>query len=296
MNLRQLSYFISIVEEGSFSRAAKLLHIAQPALSQQLINLEVELGAKLLLRSVKGVTPTATGKAVLRQAQLILKQVETARLIASQAETGPAGPVKIGLPWTISSRIGIELLVMVTSNCPAIQLEVIEGPSSFLANLLAKGSLDMAVLFDNSADGGMIMTKIATEPMLFVAPHGSLPDADAIALSDVMSHKLLLLSRPNGVRETLERIWKKEKMVPNVVAEINSPHLLLLAVSKGLGGAILPKSAVQESINNGEVDGRMIEDRRMVRHIYLSISRLEDETEAAEHVHSILEELIRQTF
>ena len=101
MELRQLKYFVRIVEVGSLSRASQSLHVVQPALSQQISRLEDELGVKLLARSVRGVTPTEIGSAVYRHAQLILKQVDATRLIAQQADSGPAGPVAIGLPWTL---------------------------------------------------------------------------------------------------------------------------------------------------------------------------------------------------
>src|SRR5215204_1828268 len=89
LDLRQLKSLVCIVEVGSFSRASQSLHVAQPALSQQISQLEAELGVKLLARSVRGVAPTEAGLAVYRQAQVILKQVETTRFIAQQADVGP---------------------------------------------------------------------------------------------------------------------------------------------------------------------------------------------------------------
>src|SRR3546814_10857548 len=79
LELRQLKYLACIVEAGSLSRASQALHVAQPALSQQINRLEEELGVKLLVRSVRGVTPTEVGAAVYQQAKLVLKQIEADR-------------------------------------------------------------------------------------------------------------------------------------------------------------------------------------------------------------------------
>lgn len=296
MNLRQLQYFIQIVEEGSFSRASQALHIAQPALSQQLANLEEELGVKLLVRSVRGVTPTPAGLAVLRQANLIMKQVETTRLIALAVEQGIVGTVVIGLPWTVSVRVGLSLLKELQVAAPGIKVEIIEGPSSFLANLLARGRLDLAIVFDDSTDGGLTMKRLATEHMLWIGPKGQLPNLTSVDVLHPLRQRLLLVSRPNGVREALERICSSYGIVPTVVAEINSPLLLLKAVREGLGHSILPLSAIDVAEEAGEVDAIRINDDRMVRHIYLCTSKIDSLTPAAEHTFGLLERLVTEFF
>lgn len=296
MNIRQLLYFVRIVEEGSFSRASQSLHIAQPALSQQLVNLEQELGVKLLNRSVRGVTPTAAGQAVLRQAHFILRQVENTKLIAQQTEQGVVGSVTAALPWTISSSVGLALLRELRTSEPGIQIEIVEGPSSFLSNLLARGKADIAVAFDDSTDGGLSMNRLATEPLFWVGPKGALPDVETVDASRPLNQPLLLLSRPNGVRETLERVWGGYNISPHVIAQVNSPELLLRAVRDGLGHSILPFSAIHPAVEAGEVDAIRIDDERMVRHVYLCTSKLEPLSPAAERTYDILEKHIRRVF
>lgn len=201
MEFRQLKYFVRIVEAGSVSRASQSLHVAQPALSAQINRLEEELGVKLLDRSVRGVTPTEAGAAVFRQAQLILKQVEATQLVAAQADSGPAGPVAIGLPWTVASVLGLALLKEVSATLKSVRLEITEGPSSVLAQLLAQGKLDVAVTFDNTTDGGLRMQPVVSEPLLLVGARGSLAERSGSTLAEAAVLPLLLLSRPNGIRE-----------------------------------------------------------------------------------------------
>ncbi len=102
MELRQLRYFLGVCEAGSFLKASARLHVAQPALGQQVAALEEELGVRLLLRSSKGVTSTSAGKTFLEHANLVLADVERASLAVREAGSVPSGSVAIGLATTVS--------------------------------------------------------------------------------------------------------------------------------------------------------------------------------------------------
>ena len=107
MNLRRLKYFVKIVDIGSLTQAADVLHIAQPALSQQLATLEGEVRQQLLVRTKRGVTPTEAGKVLYRHAQLILRQCEQARVDMEAAGAGLSGAVSVGLaPGTAAAGAG----------------------------------------------------------------------------------------------------------------------------------------------------------------------------------------------
>jgi LysR family nitrogen assimilation transcriptional regulator len=292
LEFRQLKYFVRIVEVGSVSRASQSLHVAQPALSAQISRLEEELGVKLLDRSVRGVTPTEVGAAVFQQAQLILKQVEATQLVASQADSGPAGPVAIGLPWTVASVLGLALLKEVSATLKSVRLEITEGPSSVLAQLLAQGKLDVAVTFDNTTDGGLRMQPVVSEPLLLVGARGSLADRSESTLAEAAVLPLLLLSRPNGIREEIERIWSVQGIKPRLVAEINAPGLLIDAVRDGLGYSVLPSCAIEDRLKAGELDAVALEAGALTRTVYLSTSRLFATTRAAEHVHALVTHLM----
>src|SRR4051812_1767075 len=110
MELRQLRYFVAIVDHGSLSRAARVLHIAQPALTQQLQQLEQELGARLLHRSAQGMLSTDAGRVFYEHAQAILKQVSDAKSAVTQSTTRPSGTVALGLPQSISGALALPLL------------------------------------------------------------------------------------------------------------------------------------------------------------------------------------------
>jgi DNA-binding transcriptional LysR family regulator len=292
LELRQLKYLIGIVEAGSVSRASQALHIAQPALSQQIGRLEDELGVKLLTRSVRGVLPTEAGLAVLQQAKAILKQVEATRSIAAQAEGGLTGKVAIGLPWTITMLLGLSLLRTVREQLPAVQLELVEGPSPMLGGLLAQGKLDVAVLFESATSGGLAMEPVLIEPLLFIGASGTLSDRSEMSLPAAAAFPLVLLSRPNGIREAVERRWAEAGVKPHVLAEINAPALLVQAVRDGLGFSVLPSCGIDVAVQAGELDAVPLTDATMTRHIHIATSRLYPPPPAAASVIEMLRRLM----
>ena len=126
MELRQLRYFVAIVDHGSLSRAALVLHVAQPALTQQLRQLEEELGVQLLHRSAQGVLSTDAGKVFYEHAQAILKQVADAQAAVVQSAERPSGSVTLGLPHSISGALALPLLTAIRQRYPEITLQLTE--------------------------------------------------------------------------------------------------------------------------------------------------------------------------
>lgn len=294
MELRQLKYLVGIVEAGSVSRAAQSLHVAQPALSAQIAKLEEELGVRLLIRSVRGVLPTEAGMTVLRQAQLILKQVEAIPELAQHADAGPTGPVSLGLPWTVRSVLGLSLLQQVRERLPQVRLQVIEGHSPALAMQVAQGGLDLAVVFDNTPDNSLSLKPLATESLRLVGPRGSLAGRENIALEELAALPLLMLSHPNGVREAVEQQCLMRGIRLDVVAEINAPALLIDAVRNGLGFSVLPACGIEQACCDGLLDAVTLANGTLQRTACLGTSKLFAPSRAAEHTAALLEELVEQ--
>ncbi|MBL8584977.1 MAG: LysR family transcriptional regulator, partial [Rhizobiaceae bacterium] len=109
MELRQLRYLIAIIDYGSFSKASGQLNVAQPALSQQIANLEIELAKPLLVRSARGVSPTDAGLRLYRQAQVILAHVEQAKtdVLTTDFAEQFVGQVSVGLPTSTSTMVAL---------------------------------------------------------------------------------------------------------------------------------------------------------------------------------------------
>lgn len=147
MNLRRLKYFVKIVDIGSLTQAADVLHIAQPALSQQLATLEGELQQQLLIRTKRGVTPTEAGNILYMHAQTILRQCEQAHSAVNCAGQALSGQVSVGLALgSAAPGLAAKLLQVVREQHPRILLYINENFNSTLAELVSAGRMDMAVI------------------------------------------------------------------------------------------------------------------------------------------------------
>ena len=142
MDFKQLKYFTRIVELESITAAAQSLFVAQPSISQHLANLEAELGVKLLNRGVRGARPTPAGELLYQYAKTILRQMEEASIVVKQESTDPTGHVSLGLPTSTSKMVAVDLLTELASKYKQISVEIIEGATADLAEMVAKQTLD----------------------------------------------------------------------------------------------------------------------------------------------------------
>ncbi len=248
MNLRRLKYFVKIVDIGSLTQAADVLHIAQPALSQQLATLEGEVRQQLLLRTKRGVTPTEAGKVLYRHAQLILRQCEQARVDMDAAGLGLQGAVSVGLaPGTAAAALALPLLRTVRARHPGVLLYLNETYGSTLSELIMNGRMDLAVLYGGrTAVHGLAFLPLLKEQLFVVGP-SSLPAPPQQVPLRLLADLDLYLARPyNVVRKMVDEAFASIGLVPRVVAEIESASTLTAVIADGLGATILPESMARE--------------------------------------------------
>ena len=248
MNLRRLKYFVKIVDIGSLTQAADVLHIAQPALSQQLATLEGEVRQQLLLRTKRGVTPTEAGKVLYRHAQLILRQCEQARVDMNAAERGLSGAVSVGLaPGTAAAALALPLLRTVRARHPGVLLYLNETYGSTLSELIMNGRMDLAVLYGGkTAVHGLSFLPLLKEQLFLVGPAGMPAPPDQVPLR-MLGEIDLYLARPyNVVRRMVDEAFAGAGMTPRVVAEIESASTLTAVIADGLGATFLPASMARE--------------------------------------------------
>lgn len=250
VNLRRLQYFVKIVDIGSLTQAADVLHVAQPALSQQLATLEGEVRQQLLLRTKRGVVPTAAGKVLYRHAQLILRQCEQARIDMSAAAKGISGAVSVGLaPGTAAAGLALPLLRTVRARHPGILLYLNETYGTTLSELVMNGRMDMAVLYGGKTNvHGLSFLPLLGERLYVVGP-GSMPEPPAEVPLETLADMDLYLARPyNVVRRMVDEAFAGIGKQPRVVAEIESASTLTAVISDGLGATILPESMAREVV------------------------------------------------
>lgn len=298
MDLRQLRYFAQIVESGSLSKASRCLFVAQPALSQQLAKLEQEVGKPLLQRSSRGVIPTENGLALYHHARFMLRQMDQALSIARKDITDVQGMVSLGLPPTTQRAIGLALMKRVRSKYPGILLNVVEGMSGHIAQMIRLGQLDIAILFSNDVSSKLCAEPLLEEELFVIFPEksGYVPhNRKTVSISELAQIPLILPTSSHGLRRRVVAEFEQRKMKPNVSAEIDSLKLLMQCVSEGMGATIKPMSALHDT---DETVGRWrtlsISDAPITRTNYLFSLSPELMTDAARAVLDETREVARE--
>lgn len=241
MDLKQLEYFSRVAELGSFTRAAHVLGIAQPALSRQVRLLEVELRQALLLRNGRGVTTTEAGKLLLEHCRGILHQVALAREELGSVRGALAGRVSIGLPPSLSKLIAVPLTKAFRASLPQAQLTLTEGFSVPMVEGLRAGRIDIALLYNPTPAPDLEISQLHEEALILISAKGpSSTSKKTIALAEVAALPLIVPSRPNAFRILIDSEMMRIGCKPNITLEIDGLNAILDLVKEGLGHAVLP--------------------------------------------------------
>lgn len=292
MEIRQFKYFVQIVEQGSLSRAATSLYIAQPALSQQIAKLEAELGVKLLIRSVRGVIPTDAGNAFYKQAKSLLKQLGSMHDTVISLGNQPSGAVSVGLATSTAFVLGLPFIDAMREKLPSVKLELTESPSAYLAELVINGRIDIGVLFINNPIKGLSAQKLLAENLFLVGPKGSLGEPADILLADVRRYPLMLPSMPNSLRHQVDIAFAEKNLDYIIQTEINATHVLRNAICQGMGFSIMPWSAIYTEVARGTVDVRKVVEPELSRDVSICVSDVLPKSYATECVCELLVETI----
>jgi LysR family transcriptional regulator, nitrogen assimilation regulatory protein len=246
MQLRHLRYFVRIVEAGSFSRAAAAIHVAQPALSHQIAELEEELGVSLLQRSARGVRPTSAGETLYREAAAILLQMD--QLPGKVRSTGGVteGAVNLGMGSTLTSYLAGPFMESCRAALPKVALRFITANSLTIASRIEARTLDLGIVFEDEAVPGFLRRKLFRQ-RLFLIHREPLPGSlETVSLAELSKAPLVIAAQPNVLREAFDRVMAEANIVPNIVVETDSVFSMLSAVQGGIGHTILPKGDMSD--------------------------------------------------
>jgi LysR family nitrogen assimilation transcriptional regulator len=241
MDLKQLEYFVRVAELGSFTRAAGVLNIAQPALSRQVRLLEVELRQNLLLRNGRGVTMTEAGKVLLEHGRGILHQVERAREDLGRVQGSLAGRVAVGMPPSIARMLTVPLTHAFRQRLPNAALSISEGLTISMLEGLQTGRLDIALLYNPTANPDLEIQPVMEEELFLIGPRSSAPPAKASATK----LPLIIPSRPNALRMLVETEMARIGCKPRISLEIDGVAAILDLINDGAGYAVLPRHALR---------------------------------------------------
>ena len=299
LDLRKLSVFVRVVENGSFTRAAAQLVVAQSAISRKVRELEEELGTQLLHRDGHGVVPTDAGLQLFTRAKGLLDESQT--LLSDIKEMGGSSPgsVVLGIPPSVSQVLLTPLLTSIRARHPDIQVKVVEGFSGHVQEWLLNRRIDIGVLYASRKLPTLVGDELVTEDMFVVGPPSSpFAGKDLVTLAEVCSVPLVVPSRPHGLRILIDDACIKAKVTPIVNIEINGLATVKDLVAKGFGHAILPSSAVLSEIESRELTATRIVNPTINRKLLLATANQRSVGRATREVAQLIRlqvgELVRQ--
>lgn len=272
MNLKQIEYFVRVAELGGFTRAAAALGVAQPALSRQVRQLEVELRQTLLERDGRGAVPTEAGRLLLAHGRGILHQVERAREELGKLRGALAGRVAVGLPTSLARMLTVPLTRAFARQMPEASISISEGLSAALLESLVNGRLDIVLLYNARPNADIDITPLQVEELFLVQARAHSPDTGPIRLHDVAQLPLVIPSRPNAIRMRVESEMAAQGCSPRIALEIDGVSAILDLVADGIGNAVLSRNAVESSVHPARYRLRPIREPQLQAQIALAVS------------------------
>lgn len=300
MNTRQLRYFVAIVDEGSVSKAALKLHIAQPALSQHIFNLEEELDTELLVRSSRGVAPTAAGKVLYEHARKIAAQLKQAALDVRFEANTPKGEVTIVFPPMLGEHIAPRLILQAAEQFPEITLRILQGHSLDANTMIETGRADLGIISNDGTVKRMNVLKLYREPLFLVEklPPNAKPrqESKQIFFDDAVSKPLTVTREKHAVRTILDRTSEDRNIPLNIRTETESSRLHRGYIRHGVGAAVLPWPSLYSMWLEGEVQARQIIKPKLIRQIYLAWPKDYPLNAATHAIRTLSLEILAQLF
>lgn len=241
MELRHLECFVAVVDEGSFTKAALRLHIAQPGVSAQIRRLEKEIGHSLFHRSTRSVSLTPAGETVLPHARAVLAAVGDVRRAADELKGLLRGKVQVG---TVQSLFVLDLPGLLSTfhqRYPDVEIGLIEANSGDMVEAIRRGRLDVALisLVGTTAPHGLEIKVLTHDPVVaVVARDHPLAARDAITVEDLRDRELICLPHETVLRSQLDAECARVGFSPSVAFEASHPYTLARLAARGLGVAI----------------------------------------------------------
>lgn len=258
MEIRHLRYFVAMAEAGSLMKASERLHVAQPALSVHLSNLEIELGVTLVRRSNKGIELTEEGDLLYERAKQMLAYHEEALDALRSRKTKAAGSVSLGLPSTMPALVAAPLYAAMREKLPDVSLYLVDASTAVLYEWLLDGKIDFAVLFSLPDTGGLKISPLYYEDFYLVGRPSAGETTDEIEFADLFDHPLIIPSRATSWRKILDAAAERAGRRLFSPIETESFSALKAAALSGQCYAIIPKTSVLDEIEAGTLHARKI--------------------------------------
>ena len=281
MEIRRLLYFARIAEDGSLTKAAGVLRIAQPALSRQLRLLEEELGVSLFTRTARGMRLTEEGEYLRASAAGPLRALELALQNVRSLSSGVHGNLVVGMTTSLGDLLAKPFVLRMNAGFPDIKLRLGEGATGSLIEWLNRGIIDFALLEDATRDDRLADVTLHSEPLVFVGGAGSdLKTGQPISFRAALKFPLIIPSHHLGMRAAINEAAAKSGAAPQVRLEADSTRLMMDLVEHGDGYAMLPSLFIRERCEAGRLKACPLNTPPLPFNVFLSARRREQSSGA----------------
>lgn len=276
MEVNRLRYFARVAEDGSLTKAAGVLRIAQPALSRQMRLLEEELGVSLFNRTSKGMQLTNEGEylftAITGHLRGLDLAVQNVRSLSSRFE----GNFAIGLPPAVSEIYAARIIHRLGAELPNVKLRIVEGSSGSLVGWLNRGIVDFAVIEGRSNDDRLSDIELLATELVLVGPgSAALDPTTPKPFAEVAGLPLILSSHHLGVRAIITEAAAQSRVRVATRLEVDAVGLIKNLVAEGMGFSILPELYLQPRSGSGELTHCPIGSPSLQLVLFLSSRRKE---------------------
>lgn len=265
MDLRRIKYFFAVVEHGNLSSAARSLRVSQPTLSRQIQSIEEQFQTSLFLRGGRGMLLTDAGRQLHEGLHSIERQLRSLQDDIAAASVEPSGEVAFGIPPSPRGLIAVPLIKAFNKAYPRVVVRIIEETSGQLRDLVANGFIDVAVTNAHEPSHGVAAQVLGSESMLLIGPSSAkLSMRKETPIQALEGLPLILTTRPNSLRLTIEAGLAEHGLQPNVRFEANTLPLMTDLVTAGLGYTVLPACGVSSLLKQGLISASPIMGLRIM--------------------------------
>lgn len=269
VTLKQIHYFIRVVELGSLSRAAEACNVAQPALGAQIRTLEQNLGIKLLTRRPHGMLPTRNGRVFFQHCLRIEAEVDLALEEVARSDRAQRASVLVGLTGATSLLFGEGIMRLTEAREPEVEIRLIERSSDEFDAMLADQTIEMCFSYSGEPVPGAVKIPLFHENLQFVVS-ARRRIGGTIAFAEVLGEPLVMQGRNDTVRELVNDYAARANIPLKIAREVGSIALTKRLVNDSDYGTVLSASSVVDEVRTGKLKSSAIVAPRIARTIYFA--------------------------
>lgn len=297
MEITQLEFFLKIVEEGSFSRAAERAFRTQPAVSLAMRRLEEEIGAPLFDRSQKTPTLTEAGRVFHDYAARIILLRDQAREAVRELRELRAGRVRVGANESTTLYLLPEIILAFRARHPRVKVEIYRHPSERLPREILDGSLDFALTANEPSDRDLEgFPVLKDELVLIMCPSHSLASRESVGVRDLGSEPFLAHNVQTGSRLKVVETFARTGTPLNITLELATVETIKRFVQREVGLAFVPRMCVAEELERGTLASVPVRDLTYTRTLWAAHRRGATHSHAASAFLELLREHAKRSF